>query len=95
MDSSEVCFLAKNPTNTCLSLLPVAISRDANLNVKRYCEPIPPGPIDVGQLRMPVTNFLIAAALLSLLALHFHPHSLSFIEKVLKSVFTGGSTMID
>jgi hypothetical protein len=44
---------------------------------------------------MPVTNFLIAAALLSLLALHFHPCSLSFFQKVLKSVFTGDSTMID
>lgn len=92
---SEGCCLARETTITCLSLLPVAIGRDADLDVKRYCEPIPQVPIDVGQLRMPVTNCLIAAALLSLLALHFHPCSLSFFQKILKSVFTGDSTMID
>jgi len=95
MYPSEGCCLAKKFNITCLSLLPVAIRRDANLGIKRNCEPMPQVPIDVGQLRIPVTNFLIAAALLSLLALHFHPHSLRFFQKVLKSVFTGDSTMID
>lgn len=95
MYPSEGCCLAKKFNITCLSLLPVAIRRDANLDVKRHCEPIPQVPIDVGQPRMSVTNLLIATALLSLLALHFHPYSLSFFQKVLKSVFTGDSTMID